>query len=131
MERMIFVNLPVADLATARSFYTSLGFALNSEFSDDQCAAITISDHITVMLLVTNRFRDFVVGEISDAHTSTEVLNCLSAESKQEVDDLVSKALANGGKPWKEKMAEGPMYGHSFADPDGHAWEVLYMDLSA
>lgn len=130
MNRMIFVNLPVADLAASRAFYTALGFSINEEFSDERCAAITVSDTICVMLLAESRFRDFINGDISNAHQSTEVLNCLSTESKDEVDDLVAKALANGGKPWLDKMEEGPMYGHSFADPDGHAWEVMFMDFA-
>ena len=131
MNRMIFVNLPVTDLATARAFYTGLGFSVNEQFSDDNCACIVISDTIFVMLLVQDRFRDFVRGDISDAQASTEVINCLSAESRDEVDSLVERALAGGGKPWLDKMVEGPMYGHSFTDPDGHVWEVLHMDMAS
>lgn len=127
MDRMIFVNLPVRDVATAREFYTALGFTVNEQFSDDQAACIVISPQICVMLLVEGRFRDFVNGEIADAHRSTEVLLCLSAESRAEVDQLVAAALTHGGKPWKPVMEQGPMYGHSFADPDGHVWEVLHM----
>ncbi len=130
MNRMIFVNLPVKDLEAATAFYTGLGFSVNPQFSDEQCTSIVISDTIVVMLLVESRFRDFINGDISNAHESSEVLLCLSAESPQEVDDLVAKALASGGKPWKDLMQEGPMYGHSFADPDGHVWEVLHMDMS-
>jgi uncharacterized protein len=128
MDRMIFVNLPVSDLAASRAFYTGLGFSVNEQFSDTECACIVISDTIFVMLLAERRFRDFINGEISNAHTTTEVLNCLSAESRREVDDLVARALAHGGKPWKDKLVDGPMYGHSFADPDGHVWEVLFME---
>ena len=131
MNRMIFVNLPIKDLAVSRKFYTGLGFTVNDQFSDDQCACIVVSDTIFVMLLTANRFKDFSISPISDAHSSTEVINCLSAESRQEVDDLYGKALAFGGTPWKDKMEQGPMYGNSFADPDGHAWEVLYMDMPA
>lgn len=130
MSRMLFINLPVTDLAASRAFYTGLGFSVNEQFSDTRCACIVISDTICVMLLVQERFRDFINGDISDAHTATEVLNCLSADSRDEVDSLVSSALANGGKPWKDKMEEGPMYGHSFTDPDGHVWEVVHMDMS-
>lgn len=131
MNRMIFVNLPVADVAASRAFYTGLGFSINEEFSDEQVACVVVSDAICVMLLEHARFRDFIIGDIADAQSSTEVLNCLSAESRDEVDSLVSAALANGGKPWKDKLEEGPMYGHSFADPDGHVWEVMHMDMSA
>jgi predicted lactoylglutathione lyase len=131
MNRMIFVNLPVNDLADSKAFYTGLGFAVNEQFSDDQAACIVVSETIYVMLLVEDRFKDFINGEISDAHQSSEVLLCLSAESRAEVDQLVAAALAHGGKPWKPVLEQGPMYGHSFADPDGHVWEVLHMDMSA
>lgn len=130
MDRMIFVNLPVADVAAARRFYTGLGFGVNEQFSDENTACIVVSDTIFVMLLAQPRFRDFITGEISDAHAATEVINCLSTTSPAEVDDLVSRALSFGGKPWRDKLVDGPMYGHSFTDPDGHVWEVLHMDLA-
>lgn len=128
MNRMIFVNLAVADLDVAKRFYTSLGFSVNEQFSDEQAACIVVSDTIYVMLLVRERFGDFVAGSIGDPSAGTSVINCLSAASRTEVDDLLAKALASGGRPWLELMSEGPMYGGSFADPDGHVWEVLYMD---
>lgn len=131
MNRMLFVNLPVTDVAASRAFYTSLGFSINEQFSDEQVACVVVSETICVMLLEHARFRDFIKGEIADAQTSTEVLNCLSAQSRAEVDALVSTALTNGGKPWQDKIVEGPMYGHSFTDPDGHVWEVMHMDFSA
>lgn len=130
MDRMIFVNLPVSDLAASRAFYTGLGFSADERFSDDRTAGIAVSDTVYIMLLTADRFRDFINGEISDAHTTTEVLNALSAESPRDVDDLVARALAHGGKPWKDKMVEDSMYGHSFTDPDGHVWEVVAMDTS-
>lgn len=129
MNRMIFVNLPVADVTVARAFYTALGFSVNEQFSDENCACIVVSDTIFVMLLAEARFADFVVGETADGRVVTEVINCISAESRAEVDELTSKALSSGGSVWKEKMEEGPMYGTSFADPDGHVWEVLYMEM--
>ncbi|WP_037075084.1 VOC family protein [Pseudonocardia spinosispora] len=130
MERMIFVNLPVADLDAANTFYTGLGFSINESFSDNSTTCIKVSEQIFVMLLVRGRFADFINGEIA-APDTTETLLALSAQSREEVDRLVAAALANGGKPWKPAMDEGPMYGHSFADPDGHVWEVMYMDMSA
>ena len=130
MNRMLFINLPVADLTVATNFYTGLGFTVNEMFSDDKTTSIVISETIVVMLLVRDRFGDFVSGEVGDPQGATSAIYCLSAESPQEVDELVSKALANGGKPWLDRMQEGPMYGHSFADPDGHVWEVLHMDMS-
>jgi predicted lactoylglutathione lyase len=131
MDRMIFVNLPVKDLTVATDFYLGLGFTKNLQFSDDTCSAIVISDTIVVMLLTEKRFSDFVVGDVRGGKGFTEVINCLSAASRDEVDELHRRALAHGGSPWKDLMAEGPMYGHSFADPDGHVWEVLHMDLFA
>jgi uncharacterized protein len=129
MRRMIFVNLPVADLAVSRDFYTGLGFSLNETFSDDQVAAIVVSDTIVVMLLSRDRFADFVIGPVGDPRQGPTAITCLSADSPEEVDRLVSTAIASGGSSWLPKMEEGPMYGHSFADPDGHVWEVLHMDV--
>jgi len=131
MDRMIFVNLPVKDLAASTAFYLGLGFTKNDMFSDDQCSAIVVSDTIVVMLLTEKRFSDFVVGEVHNQMGSTEIINCLSAESRQEVDNLYERAIAAGGSEWKGLMQEGPMYGNSFADPDGHVWEVLHMDMTA
>jgi len=124
---MIFVNLPVKDLTAAKGFFTALGFEFNPEFTDDQAACMIVDRNIYVMLLVEERFRDFINGEITDATRTTEVLTCLSADSKQHVDETVVKAIAAGGKPWKPTYEEGPMYGGSFQDLDGHVWELLYM----
>lgn len=124
--RMIFVNLPVKNLVASRAFFTALGFPFNSEFSDDRAACMVVDRNIYVMLLAEERFRDFVNGDISDART-TEVLIGLSADNKQQVDDLVSRAIAAGGRPWRPAMAEGPMYAGSFQDLDGHVWELLHM----
>ena len=129
--RMIFINLPVEDVETARTFYAALGFTLNPMFSDEHTASMVIEENIVVMLLRRDRFQDFVTGAISDARQSTEVLNCLSAQSREEVDEMLAKALASGGKPWQPVMDQGPMYGASFQDPDGHVWEVMHMDLPA
>jgi uncharacterized protein len=123
---MIFVNLPVRDLATATSFYTALGFAQVPEYSDDTASCVAIDEHIFVMLLTEPKFREFIVGDISDPST-TEVLNCLTAASREQVDELVATAIDAGGKPWKPTLEEGPMYGGSFQDPDGHVWEILAM----
>jgi len=129
--RMIFVNLPVADLDRSKAFFEALGFSINPQFSDETAACVVVSETIFVMLLTHDKFRQFINGEIGDAHAATEVLTCLSAESRQEVDDLLAKALANGGKAWKPIMDMGPMYGASFQDPDGHVWELMYMDMAA
>src|SRR4051812_38974898 len=121
--RMIFVNLPVKDLPASRHFFTEIGFEFNPEFSDDTAACMIVDQNIFVMLLVEERFRDFINGDISDATRATEVLTCLSADSKAHVDETIAKALAAGGKPWLPTLEEGPMYGGSFQDPDGHVWE--------
>lgn len=126
--RMLFVNLPVKDVEVSKRFFGELGFDFNQEFSDDQAACMVVDDNIYVMLLVEDRFRDFINDEIADSSTTTEAINCLSAESREQVDELVEKAVAAGGKRWKPIMEEGPMYGGSFQDPDGHVWELLYMD---
>ena len=131
MRRLIFVNLPVSDLAVSRDFYTGLGFRLNEAYSDDQVAAIIVSDTIVLMLLTRDRFADFVTGSVGDPRNGPTSIACLSAESPEEVDRLVGTAIAAGGSAWLPKMEEGPMYGHSFADPDGHVWEVLHMDVGA
>jgi uncharacterized protein len=129
MRRMIFVNLPVSDLPASRAFYTSLGFTVNETFSDDQVTAVVVSDTIVLMLLTRDRFEDFVTGAVGDPREGPTAITCLSAESPAEVDRLVSTAIASGGSAWLPRLEDGPMYGHSFADPDGHVWEVLHMDL--
>jgi uncharacterized protein len=126
--RMIFVNLPVKDLEASKAFYGELGFGFNPEFTDDQAACMVVDDNIFVMLLVEERFKDFINDEIADATKATEVLNCVSADSREQVDELVQKAIGAGGKPWKPTLEEGPMYGGSFQDLDGHVWEVLHME---
>jgi uncharacterized protein len=125
--RMIFVNLPVKDLASSTAFFSELGFEFNAGFTDDGAACMVVDQNIFVMLLAEDRFRDFINGEISDATKATEVLTCLSADSREHVDDLVGRAIAAGGKPWKPAIAEGQMYGGSFQDLDGHVWELMHM----
>ncbi|HET9646946.1 MAG TPA: VOC family protein [Microlunatus sp.] len=127
MKRMIFVNLAVADLGRSRRFYTGLGFDVDARFSDERCACIIVSETICVMLVDRDRFGDFVAGPVADPAAGTAVINCLSAASPVEVDDLLNRALASGGRPWLDRLIEGPLYGGSFADPDGHVWEVLHL----
>ncbi len=124
---MIFINLPVQNLPDATAFYTGLGFRLNPGFSDRDCSCLVVSETICVMALQTERFADFLAGPVGDPRLGTTVINCLSADSRDEVDAMVAKALAGGGSPWLDKIEDGPVYGHSFADPDGHVWEVLHM----
>ncbi|AYD02909.1 VOC family protein [Neorhizobium sp. NCHU2750] len=128
--RMIFVNLPVADLEASTAFYAALGFTRNPDFSDQTASCMVVSDAIYVMLLTHEKFGMFINGQIADAKTATQVLNCLSASSRDEVDGFRQKALAAGGSEWKPNMEMGSMYGCSFQDPDGHVWEIMYMDMS-
>jgi predicted lactoylglutathione lyase len=125
--RMIFVNLPVENLAASRAFFTALGFEFNSDFSDASCACMVVDRNIFVMLLVRERFGHFVIGRIADATAGTEVITCLSAKSREEVDETVARAIAAGGRPWQPPVEDGPMYGGSFQDLDGHVWELVHM----
>ena len=129
--RMIFVNLPVEDLEASKRFFGQLGFEFNPEFTDDKATCMVVDQNIFVMLLVKERFRDFINDEIADTSQATETLTCISADSREEVDEMLEKALAAGGRPWKPVMEEGPMYGCSFQDPDGHVWEILHMEQPA
>lgn len=127
MARSIFINLPVQDLAKSRAFYTGLGFGINPEFSNDQATSIVVAENILVMLLVKPFFATFTGKPIADAHHTTEVLNCLSCESREEVDELVRSAIRSGGTAPRDAQENGFMYGHGFEDPDGHVWELVYM----
>lgn len=127
--RMIFVNLPVRDLEASKDFYTALGFSINPDYTDDTAACVVISEAIYVMLLTEDKFREFIVNEVADANATTEVLNALSVESRAEADEMLERALAAGGRPWKPAMEQGPMYSTSFQDLDGHVWETIFMDL--
>ena len=131
MNKLIFVNLPVKNLPRSRAFFEGMGYRFNPQFSNDQGACLIISDTIHAMLLTEPFFQTFVKKPISDAKKSTEVLICLSCESREEVDSLVAKAVAGGGSAPNEKQDHGFMYGHGFEDLDGHTWELVYMDMAA
>jgi len=131
MSRLIFVNLPVADLAAARAFYEAIGFTNNPQFTDETAACMVLTDTIHVMLLTHEKFAQFTPKKIADAKTTSEVLICISAESREEVDEITGKALAAGGSEPREKQDYGFMYGRSFEDPDGHIWEPMWMDMEA
>ncbi|KAA6214019.1 glyoxalase [Streptomyces albofaciens JCM 4342] len=125
--RMIFVNLPVKDIEASREFFTHLGFTFNPQFSDEHTLCMVVEENIYVMLLQEDRFRDFINGDISDAAKTKEVLTCLSCDSRSEVDAVLAKAREAGATAWKPVMEEGPMYGGSFQDLDGHVWELMHM----
>lgn len=128
MATKIFVNLPVKDLNKSIEFFTKLGYAFNPQFTDETATCMIISDDIFAMLLTHDKFKTFTPKEICDATKSTEVLVCLSCESRENVDDLVRKAVAAGGSTYNQPQDHGFMYGHGFQDLDGHIWELIWMD---
>ncbi|WP_409469407.1 VOC family protein [Streptomyces sp. HC307] len=130
-QQMIFVNLPVNDLDASKKFFTELGYTLNPQFSDENAASVVISDTIVAILLTKPFYATFTKKEIADATRTSEVLICLSAESREKVDELVEKAVAAGGTASEQVQDHGFMYGRAFDDLDGHTWEVMWMDPAA
>ena len=128
MARKIFVNLPVQDLKISMNFFSSLGFNFNQQFSDDTAACMIITEDIYAMLLTHAKFKEFTPNPICEATKNTEVLVCLSCDSRAAVDETVRKAIAGGGKTYNQPQDHGFMYGHGFQDPDGHIWELIYME---
>ncbi len=132
MPKMIFVNLPVADLPRATAFYEAIGAEKNPQFSDATASCMVVSETIFVMLLTHDKFRQFTPKRIADARTTSEVLLCLSADNRDAVDDMLDRASAAGGTADPSpKQDHGFMYGRSFEDPDGHIWEIMWMDVAA
>lgn len=131
MAKQIFVNLPVKDLPRAVAFFTSLGFAFDPRFTDEKGTCMIVGENIFVMLLVERFFLSFTTKALCDTTKSTEVLVCLSCDSRSEVDDLVAKAVAAGGAAPRPPQDHGFMYGHGFEDLDGHVWELVYMQPAA
>lgn len=131
MATKIFVNLPVKDLQKSITFFTHLGFSFNPQFTDETATCMIIGENIFAMLMVDTRFQEFTKKAVADAHKTTEVILALDAESREAVDDLVIKAVEAGGSIYADRHDHGWMYYHSFADLDGHQWEVMYMDENA
>jgi len=129
--RKIFVNLPVKDLDKSMAFFKALGFTFNAQFTDETAACMVISDDIFAMLLTHDKFKQFTPKAIADTSKISEVLTCLSAESKDEVNKMVDAALKAGGQKLREPQDYGFMYERSFQDPDGHIWEIMWMDPAA
>lgn len=127
-NRMIFVNLAVANVQRSIDFFSKLGFSFNPQFTGETAACMVVNDQAFAMLLARPHFQEFTSKRICETATSVEVLTALSCESREEVDQLVSTALANGGSPANPSQDLGFMYSGSFQDPDGHTWEVLWMD---
>jgi predicted lactoylglutathione lyase len=127
-SRNIFVNLPVRDLERSKAFFSTLGFGFNPKFTDEKAACMIINETAFVMLLTEPFFKTFTTHDVCDTRTHTESLFALSCNSRSEVDDLVRTAIASGGKHAMNPQDHGFMYGSSFYDPDGHHWEVVWMD---
>jgi len=131
MATKIFVNLPVKDLPKSKDFFGKLGFSFNPQFTNDDGACLVIGENIFAMLLTEPFFKTFTKKDIADASKSTEAIIALDAQSRQQVDDMVNKAVAAGGSIYRDAEDHGWMYGQSFADLDGHQWEIIYMDERA
>lgn len=130
MSTKIFINLPVKNLDASKAFYEELGFSINPQFTNEHAACVVISEDIYVMILTHQFFQNFTKKSIVDSSQSVEVLNCLSAESREAVKELVRKAEAAGGRTYADPQDHGWMYQHGFEDLDGHIWEVAYMDIT-
>ncbi|MDO8186627.1 glyoxalase [Conexibacter sp. JD483] len=130
MRRKVFVNMPVKDLQASIAFFAALGWAHEPMFTDETASCIVISEEIYAMVITEPRFQEFTNGTVADGKAVTEFITALSCDSREEVDQLAERALSAGASDWKPTMDQGPMYGRSFADLDGHAWELIYMDMS-
>jgi uncharacterized protein len=131
MAIKIFVNLPVKDLTRSVEFFSKLGFGFDEQFTDETATCMIVSDDIYVMLLTEEKFQTFTPKKICDAGKFTEVLVCLSLESRANVEEMVAKAVAGGGSTYNEPQDHGFMYAHGFQDLDGHIWELIYMESTA
>jgi uncharacterized protein len=131
VSRMIFVNLPVKDLDRSIAFFRGLGFTFNEQFTNDQAAYMNVNDQAAVMLVTEPFFKTFSDKAIADTGSQMEVQNAVSAASREEVDELVEKAIAGGARSAKAGVDEGFMYSRGFQDPDGHLWDFVWMDTSA
>lgn len=130
MTRRVYINLPVADLARSRTFFEALGFTFDQRFMDDTATAMVINETAVAMLLTHEKFRQFTPRPIADATAATEVLTCVQVESREDVDRIVETASANGGIEIRDAQDHGFMFGRSFADPDGHIWEIIWLDAT-
>lgn len=131
MPTRIFVNLAVRDLDQSVEFFSRLGYDFNAQFTDETAACMVVTDDIYVMLLTQAKFRSFTPNPVCDASKATEAIMCLTCESREQVDEMVGKAVAAGGSTWNDAQDYGFMYTHGFQDPDGHVWELIWMAPSA
>ena len=130
MATQMYVNLPVKDLGKSIEFFTKLGFKFNAQFTDDKATCMVIGTDSFVMLVADPYFKTFTPKAVADARKGTEVILSVTVESKEKVNDLIRKSLSSGGQPSSEAKDYGWMYQHGFQDPDGHLWEVIFMDMS-
>ncbi len=130
MAKKIFINLPVSDLNKAMAFYSAAGFTNNPQFTDETAACMVLSDEIYVMLLTHPKFKQFTPKAIADSFTTASVINSLSVDSIDEMNKMMEDAVKAGGKESNEPKDYGFMQQRSFEDPDGHLWEVFFMDMS-
>lgn len=132
MAKMIFVNLAVADVVASNTFFEAVGFEREPNFSNEQASMMKLSDTISIMILSKPFFASFTGKAIVDPRTDVEVLIALSCDDREEVDALVAKAVAAGGKADPTPTQDnGFMYGRSYEDPDGHIFELMWMDVAA
>lgn len=131
MPRMLFVNLPVADLAASRRFYEALGFTINPQFSDETAACVVVSEAIYFMILTHEKFESFATLPRPDATATTGAMYALSCDSRAAVDAMTQAALAHGGRETAPVRDLGFMYNRTFTDPDGHVFEPMWMDPAA
>lgn len=130
MPTQVYINLPVADLDKSKSFVKALGYTINPQFSDHTAACVVLSDHIYVMLLTHDKFKEFTPHPVSDAKKQSEIIIALDCASRDEVDETINKAVAAGATTFHDPLDYDFMYSRSFQDPDGHIWEYLHMDMS-
>ncbi|HET6241597.1 MAG TPA: VOC family protein [Arthrobacter sp.] len=128
MATQMYLNLPVKDLDKSVEFFTALGFSFNPAFTDENATCMIINDDAYVMLLVESFFKTFTSKAVADASSTTEAITAFSVDTRDAVDEMVRKAVTSGGAPSQEAQDYGFMYSHSFQDPDGHLWEVMWMD---
>ena len=131
MATKIFVNLPVKDLDKSKEFFGKLGYTFNPLFSDDTATCMVISEDIYSMLLTEAKFKSFATKPVVDAHKATEVMIALSQDSRDDVNHMVDTAVKAGGTEPHSARDYGFMYQRSFCDPDGHVWEIFWMDPKA
>lgn len=130
MSTKIFINLPVTNLPKAMSFYTAIGFTNNPQFTDETAACMVLTEEIYVMLLTHAKFGEFITKEIGDTLKTASAIYSLSVDSIEAMNSLVDKALQSGGKEPSEPKDYGFMQQRCFEDPDGHLWDVFYMDMA-